>query len=328
MPAERVGSAIAAAARETEKALARAQLEAAQKKIFRKETLDRLKTNAHKRRQTERRIDITATAEKEARAHEIAKAAMERGAVPATVPAAPAVSEPTGGAEPSRLDEMRAGLAAQAARARECMMMHCEAPWATAQPPPTAPMPAPIDGLLAGVDALRLASPPPPANEAKSVLRAVTARAAHLDRLMAHEARVAKAAKEQAAARQAKVAAAAAAEREAERRTESRRWQVEQLELIIDARKRDEADAQKAVAAHAQKARKVEGERFYKALREQLQEEAATRKTPLPPLCACGLKDPLDNHTALCARNCIFYNNPDAYRRALSGLFVRPIVLD
>lgn len=63
------------------------------------------------------------------------------------------------------------------------------------------------------------------------------------------------------------------------------------------------------------------------AYREQLQLEAKTRARPIPPLCHCGL-DPLENHTEQCARNCIFFKNPQAYGRALSGLFVRPIVLD
>jgi hypothetical protein len=34
------------------------------------------------------------------------------------------------------------------------------------------------------------------------------------------------------------------------------------------------------------------------------------------------------NHTEQCARNCVFFKNPAAYGRALSALFVRPIVLD
>ena len=36
----------------------------------------------------------------------------------------------------------------------------------------------------------------------------------------------------------------------------------------------------------------------------------------------------VENHTEQCARNCIFFNNPPAYGRALAGLFCRPIVLD
>ena len=67
--------------------------------------------------------------------------------------------------------------------------------------------------------------------------------------------------------------------------------------------------------------------RYVEAYRKQLQLEAASRSRPLPPLCACGL-DPLENHTDQCARNCYFFKNPQAYGRALSGLYVRPIVLD
>ena len=71
----------------------------------------------------------------------------------------------------------------------------------------------------------------------------------------------------------------------------------------------------------------VESDRYFDALRAQLREEASRAKRPLPPLCACGL-DALENHTEQCARNCVFFGNPEAYGRALSGLFVRPIVLD
>ena len=70
-----------------------------------------------------------------------------------------------------------------------------------------------------------------------------------------------------------------------------------------------------------------ETERYLEALRHQLMQEVALRKRPLPPLCACGL-DPLENHVKFCARNCIFYKNPAAYRRALAGLFCRPISLE
>ena len=48
---------------------------------------------------------------------------------------------------------------------------------------------------------------------------------------------------------------------------------------------------------------------------------------PLPPICASGI-DPLENHTEQCPRNSIFFNNPAAYGRMLSCLFVRPIVID
>jgi hypothetical protein len=67
--------------------------------------------------------------------------------------------------------------------------------------------------------------------------------------------------------------------------------------------------------------------RYIEAFRKQLQKEVSLRARPLPPLCACAL-DPLENHTEQCARNCVFFKNPAAYGRALSALFVRPIVLD
>ena len=117
------------------------------------------------------------------------------------------------------------------------------------------------------------------------------------------------------------------AEREAEERALYLRAEVEALEAEAEQREHDLAAmvAKKAAEREARKA--VEADRFYEALRSKLREEAAHLRRPIPPLCACGL-DPLENHTEKCARNCIFYKNPAAYGRALSGLFVRPIVLD
>lgn len=80
----------------------------------------------------------------------------------------------------------------------------------------------------------------------------------------------------------------------------------------------------KAARERAQKA--TQTERYIEARRDQLRKEVELSQRPLPPLCSCGL-DALDNHVDNCARNCVFYKNPQAYSRALSGLFVRAINL-
>ena len=100
--------------------------------------------------------------------------------------------------------------------------------------------------------------------------------------------------------------------------------------LEAEAERREEWAVRSGVIrqVRAQYEKAIESERYFDALRTQLRAEASLRSKPLPALCACGL-DPLeDNFTQNCARNCIFFNNPQAYGRALSGLFVRPIVLD
>lgn len=109
----------------------------------------------------------------------------------------------------------------------------------------------------------------------------------------------------------------------------------EAKELRLTAEQHEKARKAKAAEADAalvqtvqERTRKAEQlGRYIEARRAQLKKEASRRPHPLPPLCCCGL-DPLENHVDNCARNCIFYQNPRAYQRALTSLFVRPIVLE
>ena len=102
--------------------------------------------------------------------------------------------------------------------------------------------------------------------------------------------------------------------------------QAEQAQLEADIEAAEAEDAAAKRAEWQKKLRGLQAERYVTARREQLKLEVRHRMSPLPPLCSCGL-DPLDNHPDNCARNCVFYRNPEAYKRALSGLFVRPISL-
>jgi len=95
----------------------------------------------------------------------------------------------------------------------------------------------------------------------------------------------------------------------------SHRREAEETERMLES---------KALRERADKA--MQAERYIEARRAHLRQEVALRKRPLPRLCCCGL-DALDNHVDNCATNCVFYKNPQAYSRALSGLFVRAINL-
>lgn len=116
--------------------------------------------------------------------------------------------------------------------------------------------------------------------------------------------------------------ARAAAERaQAEVRHEAREAEV------ATRRHAEETERMVEVEAARERAQKVtQTERYIEARRDQLRKQVELSQRPLPPLCSCGL-DALDNHVENCARNCVFYENPQAYSRALSGLFVRAINL-
>lgn len=72
----------------------------------------------------------------------------------------------------------------------------------------------------------------------------------------------------------------------------------------------------------AQRRKAEEAQRFIDALRERAMERIRQRQVEIPPLCQCspGL-NPLAPHWDLCANNCVFYKNPEAYSRALADLF-------
>lgn len=96
---------------------------------------------------------------------------------------------------------------------------------------------------------------------------------------------------------EAKAARAAAAERAAR-------------QAKIDARRRAIARAQQ---------KRTEMERFVEALRARVIEKVEASGVAVPPLCACGTQI-WENHAEKCANNCAFYGNPAYFCRVLSDL--------
>lgn len=305
---------------------------------FRKETLMRLKEKAQSKRDEAAAVEAAAAEEKRQAA--TASVIVSRPAQEPPQARSQSVSSggvPSYGASPvpSQLASLRAGLTEQAYAARMAMLSQCELGeiYAAARPdeadavaqgrmppgydaPPSSSTPVAASGLMR-VD---------PAT-CKSTLRAVTVSAAVADRQAAREARRKRDAAAERSARKAQLSAAAKAEKIAQARAEALRREVESLEMDAAEKERELTEAHLAKQSFYESQKTVEVDRFFDALRTQLRGEAAFRSRPLPPLDGSGL-DPLDNHTELGARNSIFFNNPAAYGRALSGLFVRPIVLD
>ncbi|KAI4814431.1 hypothetical protein KUCAC02_003627 [Chaenocephalus aceratus] len=56
--------------------------------------------------------------------------------------------------------------------------------------------------------------------------------------------------------------------------------------------------------------------RFIEALRARMKERVSQEKLEPPPLCCCASSF-WDSHPDTCANNCVFYNNPKAYAKAL-----------
>ncbi|XP_040287053.1 coiled-coil domain-containing protein 15 [Bufo bufo] len=71
-----------------------------------------------------------------------------------------------------------------------------------------------------------------------------------------------------------------------------------------------------------EKAQKTkQSKRYVEALRAQMKDKMLLHNIALPPLCCCGT-DFWDSHPDTCANNCIFYNNPKAYTRALQSVLL------
>lgn len=244
--------------------------------------------------------------------------------------------EPPPPPPPSQLERMRYGLAEQAAAARSLMLSECallrdddDMAAASGLPPPPPPPPT-AEAAAAMMQAAdtRRALPPRPTAESRSVMRAVVSSAARADREAARNARKAKVLDARRAAQRAQLAEAVATERDAAERAEALRCEVAALEHEAIAKEAHVATLKQQKSKQAARSKAVEAERYVVAYRKKLQAEAATRARPLPSLCPSGL-DPLDNkYTEHCARNSPFFKNPQAYGRAISALFVRPIVLD
>ena len=314
-------AAIAAADLEMETAH---KMEAArvQKAAFRQVTLMRLKEKARERR------DAAAAAESataSTKSQFIADKLIQRAKPPAVSMPAPRGSAPPPPLVPTQLALMRAGLSEQALGARQLMLSACEV--APVKPPPTTKPPS------AAFPPASAVAPPPaakkfaPLTDSSCILRATTSTAARADRAKAHEYRMSKKEEARQDIERAHLAEAFYAEREAAERAESLRVEVAALEEYSQA-KEEEAAVATVLKAEQERYQKVaEWERYFDGLRMVLRDEAKASGRPLPPICASGI-DPLENHTEQCPRNSIFFNNPAAYGRMLSCLFVRPIVID
>ncbi|KAM8927629.1 coiled-coil domain-containing protein 15 [Pelodytes ibericus] len=112
-------------------------------------------------------------------------------------------------------------------------------------------------------------------------------------------------------------------EKELQRQTEEKRlreeaYQEEQYSFQRERERRAlEREIQKEYLEKTQKTK--EYVRYVDALRAQMKEKMKLHNIELPPLCCCG-SDFWDSHPDTCANNCIFYNNPKAYTRALQSV--------
>ena len=293
------------------KAPDRANRDAQQIAQFRQDTLARLRAHAQSRRKAAASKDATEAARKA----EATNAQMTQRAPKPMVDVSDrtAAAAPMAMAGPSQLDLMRIGLSEQALGARDLMLARCELPMASSvaesvdKPVDSAAADAAMAHASAGgtLSARRAQT----TASTKSMLRDVTSAAALADRLGAREARSKKQAEARRALQRAQLAEAVMAEREAAERAEALRCEVIALEEAAQLKEEEAAAASVQAAEHERHMKVIESERFFDALREELRQEAARAKRPLPPLCSCGLS-PLENHTINCARNCIFFDNP------------------
>ena len=295
-------NAAAAAAVMQAKASEKAKQEAAAKAKFRQDMLVRLRDQAQARRDAAAK-DVSADAKRKAGA--TGAGVIQRAkssASPAEMLSEPQPAVPMA---PSQLSLMCQGLSEQAFGARDLMLARCEMPM------PAAPeMPA---GGASSEDVATGLAPEGgqpaaqqrvvPATASASMLRAVASTAARADRQGARESRMKKQAVAKQALQRAQLVEAVMAEREAAERATALREEVAALEVAASIKEEEAAVASAHAVEHERYTKVVESERFFEALREQLREEAARSKRPLPPLCACNL-DPLENHTEQCARNC------------------------
>ena len=302
---------------------------------FQRETCERIKRAARARKEDKLRTQavleqrVVAAASDELITNRPALGAAPRVSAPAP-PAEPPQPPP-----PSQLDRMRAGLLDQAAAARNLMLSRCVMLNSDASDPagaaPPMPLPPPPTAEAREVPTLptstQCAAATRSTAESRSVLRAVMTSAARADREAARRARKARTSQARRSEQRQQLADAMASEREAAERAEALRREVAALEQQAIAKEAQAQRARQEQVHQRSMQRGVEASRYLEAYRKQLQLEVQTRSRPLPPLCSCGL-DPLENHTDNCARNCYFFKDPQAYGRALSALFVRPIVLD
>ncbi|KAI9531936.1 hypothetical protein NQZ68_036742, partial [Dissostichus eleginoides] len=97
------------------------------------------------------------------------------------------------------------------------------------------------------------------------------------------------------------------------------RQKLEERELLILDRLNLEEEEEERAEELQRRKREEQGKvsaRFIEALRARMKERVSQEKLEPPPLCCCASSF-WDSHPDTCANNCVFYNNPKAYAKAL-----------
>ncbi|XP_034076363.1 coiled-coil domain-containing protein 15 isoform X2 [Gymnodraco acuticeps] len=98
------------------------------------------------------------------------------------------------------------------------------------------------------------------------------------------------------------------------------RQKLQERELLVLERLNLEEEEDERAEELQRRKREEQGKvsaRFIEALRARMKERVSQEKLePPPPLCCCASSF-WDSHPDTCANNCVFYNNPKAYAKAL-----------
>ncbi|XP_042355396.1 coiled-coil domain-containing protein 15 [Plectropomus leopardus] len=91
--------------------------------------------------------------------------------------------------------------------------------------------------------------------------------------------------------------------------------------LILERLKLEEEERDEELLRRRRQEKGKVATRFIEALRAQMKERLSQEKLEPPPLCCCASSF-WDSHPDTCANNCVFYNNPKAYAKALHSTMV------
>ncbi|XP_068457352.1 coiled-coil domain-containing protein 15 [Clinocottus analis] len=101
------------------------------------------------------------------------------------------------------------------------------------------------------------------------------------------------------------------------RRLGEARQKLEERELLILERLKLEEEERDLLLQKRNREEKGKvASRFIEALRAQMKQRLSQGKPEPPPLCCCASSF-WESHPDTCANNCVFYNNPKAYAKAL-----------
>ncbi|XP_077360904.1 coiled-coil domain-containing protein 15 [Festucalex cinctus] len=96
------------------------------------------------------------------------------------------------------------------------------------------------------------------------------------------------------------------------------RQRLEEREMLVLARlKLEEEERTASLERRKRETQKaIVANRYIDALRSQVRDRMADKKSDLPPLCCCASSF-WESHPDTCANNCVFHNNPKEYVQAL-----------